>query len=50
MQIPANVLGHDKLTSEGFWSFVPTVTLDISTRVKVSSRRVPGGNANSSVV
>ena len=43
----SNSLGHEKLTSAGFWLFVPTVALKISTKAKVSSRRVLGGNANS---
>ena len=42
----SNSLGHDKLTLLGFWSFIPTVALKISTKAKVSSRIVPGGNAN----
>ena len=40
-------LGHDKLASAGFWSFIATVALNISTKAKVSSRIVLGGNANS---
>ena len=40
-------LGHDKLTSVGFWSFIATVALNVSTKAKISSRIVPGGNANS---
>ena len=43
----SNNLGRDKLSSAGFWSFIPTVALNISTKAKVSSRIVPGGNANS---
>ena len=43
----SNSLGHDKRTAAGFGLFVPTVALNISSKAKVSSRRVPGGNASS---
>ena len=43
----SNKLAHDKLTSAGSWSFIATVALNISTKAKVSSRIMPGGNASS---
>ena len=43
----SNKLAHDKLTSAGSWSFIAAVALNISTKAKVSSRMLPGGNANS---
>ena len=43
----SNNVGHDKLTAAGFRSLVPTVALNNSDNANVSSRREPGGNANS---
>ena len=34
----SNKLDHGKLTNAGFWSFIATVALNISTKAKVSSR------------